>query len=385
MSIVVLLFSSFAFVLYPKKAEASVPTHCSFLDFNCLKEGLFDLAFKVIVRTIIRGITNSIIGWIQGDDGRNVGFVGNIEQEFRRQIDIRGGEFLNQIAGINMCGDIGAFLQVSLRTSSSYEQQFACTVTDIVDNVQNFFDDFSQGGWPAFIRITHDHQNNPYGALLLTSDKKIKVEANLAASQWLTLLTGQGFGGVQKKLDAKCEKDNAGTLRCQTEKIIKTPGKLVSDMLTHAGLTEARALEVADEINEAVAAIATAMINKIIGSVTDGIFNPELSNMAANEEEVKDALVINSPKPIPAGQSGAPYNLQLSARNGVAPYKWEITEGPLPPGLTLGANGLISGTPTAAGTYSVTVRVTDATKNQTLKQLIIEIGEGSSPPPPPPP
>ncbi len=382
-TIVVLVFPSFAYLVYPKKAEAVVPTACFIpLDFNCLKDSILDAAFKVFVNTLLRGLTNSIIAWIQGDDGRNVGFVGNFEQEFRRQVDIRGGEFLNKISGIDMCGDIGAFLQVSLRTSSSYRQEFACTLTDIVDNVEDFFDDFSKGGWPAFIRITHDHQNNPYGAYLITWDAKARAEVARAASLERTLLTNQGLKGVQTPVKTKCEKsdtdkDNQGNLLCQTEHLTKTPGKLVYDMLGESVLSGPRALYVADEINEAIAAITNALIDKLIGSVTDGIFNSELSDQPSTDEK-GDALFINSSANLPRGQAGTPYTLTLSARNGVRPYRWRVMSGSLPPGLILEQIGVISGIPLQEGTHSFLVEVRDFVKNTAIKQIIIEINAGSA-------
>jgi hypothetical protein len=52
-----------------------------------------------------------------------------------------------------------------------------------------------------------------------------------------------------------------------------------------------------------------------------------------------------------------PVNLQLSASGGTAPYTWSATG--LPAGLSIGSsNGLISGTPTTAGTYNVTATAT---------------------------
>jgi hypothetical protein len=50
----------------------------------------------------------------------------------------------------------------------------------------------------------------------------------------------------------------------------------------------------------------------------------------------------------------------LFASGGVQPYTWSVVEGALPPGLELpkGEN-TISGTPTTAGTFTFTVRVTD--------------------------
>ncbi len=59
---------------------------------------------------------------------------------------------------------------------------------------------------------------------------------------------------------------------------------------------------------------------------------------------------------------GQPYYTSLQAAGGVPPYSFALTSGSLPAGLSLNANGVISGTPTTAGPVSaVTFKVTDAT------------------------
>jgi hypothetical protein len=50
----------------------------------------------------------------------------------------------------------------------------------------------------------------------------------------------------------------------------------------------------------------------------------------------------------------------LTAANGTAPYTWAITSGALPTGLSLSSAGVLSGTPTAFGTFNFTVTVTDS-------------------------
>jgi large repetitive protein len=54
----------------------------------------------------------------------------------------------------------------------------------------------------------------------------------------------------------------------------------------------------------------------------------------------------------PGGAVGASYSIQLQAHGGCTPYKFARTSGSLPPGLSLTSSGLISGTPTAAGTWT---------------------------------
>ncbi len=64
----------------------------------------------------------------------------------------------------------------------------------------------------------------------------------------------------------------------------------------------------------------------------------------------------------------------LFASGGVQPYTWSVVAGTLPPGLELPRReNTISGTPTTAGTFVFTVRVTDDLGAFSEKQLSITI------------
>jgi hypothetical protein len=70
-------------------------------------------------------------------------------------------------------------------------------------------------------------------------------------------------------------------------------------------------------------------------------------------------LVINPPS-LPNGQFGVFYSQTLVASNGTAPYTFSLALGStLPAGLTLSMGGVLSGTPTAPGTVTFTVNVSD--------------------------
>ena len=74
----------------------------------------------------------------------------------------------------------------------------------------------------------------------------------------------------------------------------------------------------------------------------------------------QDPLTISTGS-LPAGMDGAPYSATVTATGGDNDYTWSATG--LPPGLVIGsATGVISGTPTQAGPYTVAVTVSDATR-----------------------
>ena len=59
------------------------------------------------------------------------------------------------------------------------------------------------------------------------------------------------------------------------------------------------------------------------------------------------------------GHYGSPYSHLFTASGGLAPYLF-ATAGPVPGGLTLSADGQLSGTPTAPGSFTFDVQATDA-------------------------
>ncbi len=265
----VLLAPSAALLVLPREATASVPIHCSILDFNCDKEGFFDLLLRIVTSALIQFLTQQIIGWIQGGGGD---FVQDFEGFLRGQVDQRGGEFLNQIAGLNLCGNLGSFLNRGLRRSagsgSRLSQKLTCTVTAIVANVQAYFQNFQNGGWPAFISYNLSPQNDPYAAYLIAFEEKILSEAARADAINQQYLTGQGFLGVQAQ-NQTCEYDSytGAPIGCTTQSRVQTPGSLVTDELRKAVGSNFDFIVNSDELSEAIVAIANALVTRLTTAV----------------------------------------------------------------------------------------------------------------------
>ena len=77
----------------------------------------------------------------------------------------------------------------------------------------------------------------------------------------------------------------------------------------------------------------------------------------------KPALVIKT-QTVPKAEFGVAYSAKLQATGGTPGYNWAAGSGTLPAGLALSSSGVLSGTPSASGDYSVAVVVADAGKPQ---------------------
>ncbi len=72
---------------------------------------------------------------------------------------------------------------------------------------------------------------------------------------------------------------------------------------------------------------------------------------------------------------GCSYAHQFEATNGTPPYTWALAEGsdPLPPGLQFETNGILSGTPTNEGYFTIQVQVTGADSATTNGMVQIQV------------
>ncbi|WP_395742930.1 beta strand repeat-containing protein [Prosthecobacter sp.] len=82
---------------------------------------------------------------------------------------------------------------------------------------------------------------------------------------------------------------------------------------------------------------------------------------------------------LPVAYLGASYTQILTASGGTAPYTFALQSGDLPGGVLLSTSGTLNGTPTAKGSFPVSVRVTDANAcaqnfNLTLQVHTLSIG-----------
>ena len=110
-------------------------------------------------------------------------------------------------------------------------------------------------------------------------------------------------------------------------------------------------------------------------------FTVQVSDTCGHTATAALGITIDPPRPLVItnqgstlrpGTVGSAYAANLFADGGVQPYRWAVIAGQLPPGIALNSNQL-SGTPTTAGTFTFTVRVTDNAGAQASREFSITV------------
>ncbi|HYA16788.1 MAG TPA: putative Ig domain-containing protein, partial [Bryobacteraceae bacterium] len=86
-----------------------------------------------------------------------------------------------------------------------------------------------------------------------------------------------------------------------------------------------------------------------------------------------DAGVSITTSSLPAATQGSTYSAALGATGGTGVFTWSISSGGLPAGLGLSANGVLAGTPAAAGSASFTVKATDQRNASATQALTLQV------------
>ncbi len=196
--ILIIIFLTNGFNFYqPKKTEAIVGFITAALSF--LKEAkdivlpALELAAKttleVTKKRFLDAIVDDIISWIQTGDvwgtGEGQKFVLNWKRYLNNAFQAAVGDVAQEIGLGFLCQPFKTQLQILLRPPRKFARAAECTLEQIVGNIENYIQDFKEGGWIAYSESLAP-QNNPLGIFLLTADEvlnRTQREANAALNE----------------------------------------------------------------------------------------------------------------------------------------------------------------------------------------------------------
>jgi len=297
---------------------------------NFLKTYVLDTVATAFARTILRRITAQTVNWINTGFKGNPAFVTDPGQFFLNVGDQTASQyFLGANSPLNqLCTAFQPQVRLALVKNHIQEDQFQsqCTFAKIGANFESFTRDFNQGGWEAWITMTQESQNNPYGAYFDAS-RQLSARVNVQNTKYdKQLAQGKGFlsfetcpqgktyaevaaanpstgggvgddcndGGNSCKPGLACSGENKCVVvdnsyiddngeyterslmgvngaDCTTAKKTVTPGSVISEKLTKSLNSTETTLELTNSINQVISALMTEMISQTFNSIQGGL------------------------------------------------------------------------------------------------------------------
>ncbi len=291
-------------------------------------DDILDILDKVLLQTLKKRIldmmVDQIIGYVQGEGSPRFvtdwkGFMDDVAQG-------AVGEFAKELGLGFLCSPFSLQLRLALLPVQRFPvNQFDCTLDKIVGNIQNFYDDFRNGGWVAFDSALQMN-NNYYGALILGMTAKHNAIAEALGVAGQELSVGSGFLSAKRCIDelgievppdqveayrAAVQRDRTGTRKLTCD--IVTPGRTLGAAVEKAVGTDIDFIVNAQDLSAYVAAIADALINRVIkeGFGLLGVSTPNGPQVGAGYGHE----VITGPESFPPGLRAANSQFNTSRKD----------------------------------------------------------------------
>ena len=155
-------------------------------------EWLVGVALNILLHQILSQLTNDIVNWIQNGTTPRFLTMG-LDDWLGMAVDNAMGNFIDQYLGIGwLCEPFDIDIKIALLKQPTFKEEARCSISDIVDNIEDFYNDFSVGGWEGWIKLT-EGGNNVYSAYLIAMDEKNRIIDIENKEKEAEIARGDGF------------------------------------------------------------------------------------------------------------------------------------------------------------------------------------------------
>lgn len=156
-------------------------------------------AFARFKKRLLDRLTDDTIAWINGEtDGRPRFFNKPFSQILLETADQAAGDALMDLGLGEVCSPFRARINLELNYRQRPAQDAVrCTISQVIDNFEEFGKDFSKGNWLAYSESLKP-QNNPWGATLIAKDAAQRAYQKQAGEKQLEILAGRGYVAEKK-------------------------------------------------------------------------------------------------------------------------------------------------------------------------------------------
>lgn len=253
------LFGAGDIVFDPATFGQAVATVGTLISNNLARitEWLYTTALEIAKNILINEFQNEVVNWIAG--GGNPKFITDWGGFLRDVGNKAAGQAIYELIP-QACSGFGPLLRVALLPVPYANTGVRCTLTQVVSNVNNFFNSFKTGSWVAYSYAMQPN-NNYFGSLIVAQDRVLLETINAQQAANSQAQASKGFLSVKKCVDERT--DDNGAKWCAKE-IDTTPGAVVGETLTTSLGWAGNKIISTSRFEALVAAIVNASINRIV-------------------------------------------------------------------------------------------------------------------------
>ncbi|PCI30271.1 hypothetical protein COB55_00630 [Candidatus Wolfebacteria bacterium] len=243
-----------------------------------VKENCLDGIGWAIGKQILRHITQSTVNWINSGFEGGPSFIQN-PQEFFTDLGYQiTGQFIDELGYGFLCEPFDLSIKYALRLNFNYGapgyiDRYRCTAETIINNFQDGPVDLD-----GFFKVAVTTNNNPYGSYLQAKEelslrimgKEYVKEKELSWGNGFLSQTRCAVWGEAGVDEGPVQKDTPTGRICLEQEVV-TPGVIIEEQLAGVLKSDISQLELADELNEIIGALANTLISKVIETGLGGV------------------------------------------------------------------------------------------------------------------
>lgn len=250
-------------------------------------QNVFKVMLEYFKLKLLDMLSTQIVNWITNGALGGPQYVTNwsnfLGQASKDALNIAINE-VDRAAGGLICTPFAAQLRNLLRVNipsiglygiPGFQYQLTCSLDTIVQNINDFYTDFSQGGWQGYISLLQPN-NNYYGNMIAILD----FEQGLAFSRQRAAqnegTSAQGFLSV-KRCKVYNQDSDGNQMDCR-EYEVTTPGNALAGTVTSAVTNRFGYIQGMDQIASIIAVLADSVLNKLIGVGVNGLMGYAAAN-----------------------------------------------------------------------------------------------------------
>lgn len=254
---------------------------------------------EALKKRVLDLMVDEILQWVKGGDEPK--FITDWEGFLSDAGAIAADEFAKKLGVTDICAPFKLQLQIAFPTQGSrsapLRTPLSCTLDDIVGNIDDFYNDFENGGWLAY-QEAWEPQNNIFGAYIIAKSAEL---ATIESAQEAAKNEGLSSGGfLSTKSCPESSTSNGPDIDkdgikgdIARECSITTPGSVIGELTKRAVGADFDFIVNSTQLASYVASIADALFNRLIREGVSGLQGLTTKNAPSTSDGA-----------IPAGASG---------------------------------------------------------------------------------